>query len=827
MFLSVGNSRGLVCEMRFSRELAVWALLCCALGGVVVVYLSLVLEMNGEALIMPIDDTYIHFQYARQMATGHPFTYNTGEPPTSGATSLIYTPLLAIGYLLGFTGLSLSYWAIFLGVLSFLLSSWLIYQSVREAGGSQLLSTLTMLTLALNGAFIWAALSGMEATLFVFAVLLCLYAYQKEWQQKAVLAGILVALIRPEGALVAVLLAAALIWRHWKSRHRFFAWAILPVIAASLQPVLNLWLTGSFSASGNQAKSHFHDVTSPMIDHLQKTLEFWVRMWREFIEGRARFGDPYVPGVITLLAMIMIGLGVRYSLKKREIHPALLAGLWAVLMSAAVATLETAFWHYKRYQLPIMALFVPLTGWLLVLLARHFKHEWPFTALAGIALLLSIQTNATFIELYQNNVSVTANLQFSMANWINTNLPANARVGVFDVGAVAYIGGHPIYDVVGLTTPGVARASRQGPGAVYDTMASHPQRPDFFALYPDVHVETVYLMRTRVWGQTLAQFEAPPVPNAAAAGKYQLVAEANWEGLDKANRIQQPSSLAYLEGFREIESINVGDINSEKASQYDWHNQAKVQGYLTSLDELPYFACQAQPCVVVDGTRSINGGESFSLPGIEMDEDYLIVMRVHAREPAELAFGCGEKRGIRVVPAIPGYWVELAFLVPGSADNFCIEAQEGTYHAARYWVYAGHYDYQAPDVTPLADWGGISLLEYEIEQNTDALTVDLTWFANGDNLPRDGKLFVHLYDDPYQAPVAQWDGYLRKTLPLANLLPGIWDEQIQVSLTNVPAGDYTIGIGFYDKYSGQRFPVQARHTDPEGQRVMLRTITIP
>ncbi len=49
---------------------------------------------------MPLDDAYIHFQYARSIATGQPYAYNPGLPPTSGATSFLYPYLLALGYLI-------------------------------------------------------------------------------------------------------------------------------------------------------------------------------------------------------------------------------------------------------------------------------------------------------------------------------------------------------------------------------------------------------------------------------------------------------------------------------------------------------------------------------------------------------------------------------------------------------------------------------------------------------------------------------------------------------------------------------------------------------
>ena len=42
-----------------------------------------------------LDDAYIHFQYARAIAEGHPLRFQAGEPFTSGATSLLWPTLLA------------------------------------------------------------------------------------------------------------------------------------------------------------------------------------------------------------------------------------------------------------------------------------------------------------------------------------------------------------------------------------------------------------------------------------------------------------------------------------------------------------------------------------------------------------------------------------------------------------------------------------------------------------------------------------------------------------------------------------------------------------
>src|SRR5262245_8144121 len=81
---------------------------------------------------MPLDDVYIHFQYARALAEGHPFQYNPGQPATSGATSLLYPVLLAAGYLVGFQGERLAWWAVGIGILSWIGSAWLVYGIIEQ-----------------------------------------------------------------------------------------------------------------------------------------------------------------------------------------------------------------------------------------------------------------------------------------------------------------------------------------------------------------------------------------------------------------------------------------------------------------------------------------------------------------------------------------------------------------------------------------------------------------------------------------------------------------------------------------------------------------------
>src|SRR4051812_42879849 len=66
----------------------------------------------------PLDDVFIHFDYARATARGYPFQWSEGNGFSSGNTSLSYPFVLALGYWVGFRGLSLMHWAAIVACLS-------------------------------------------------------------------------------------------------------------------------------------------------------------------------------------------------------------------------------------------------------------------------------------------------------------------------------------------------------------------------------------------------------------------------------------------------------------------------------------------------------------------------------------------------------------------------------------------------------------------------------------------------------------------------------------------------------------------------------------
>ncbi len=80
-------------------------------------YGYMMLQTGGE-WSAPLDDVFIHFDYARAAAEGHPFEWFSGNGYSSGNTSLLYPFVLAAGYLIGFRGGLLMMWAAIVAMTS-------------------------------------------------------------------------------------------------------------------------------------------------------------------------------------------------------------------------------------------------------------------------------------------------------------------------------------------------------------------------------------------------------------------------------------------------------------------------------------------------------------------------------------------------------------------------------------------------------------------------------------------------------------------------------------------------------------------------------------
>ncbi len=810
-------------------------------------YLTGSVQASGVgAPLMPVDDAYIHFQYARQIAAGQPYAYNPGLPPSSGATSLLYPYVLAVGYLIGFQGLTLGVWAMGIGAVTLLLAGLAVYRIQRLLMVPTGLAAAGMLAFMIGGAVTWHAFSGMETGLMLAFSLWTLAAILGGEVRAFSLWATLLALTRPEGSIMAVLAAgvwgAADVFGVSRARVRHAVPLLLPVLAAGVQPLVNLALTGTLSAAGNQAKSLFGIIPAYPDEILRRVLANIGQMVLELLTGVNPDGILYLPPLLLLLALIGMG---RYISRTRCWLPGLVLLLWFAVLIVAISTLDTAFWHFKRYQMPLLGLLFPLALAAFAGTDRRLR-----LVVIGYIGLASVVSAAGFYGYYQQNVRSVAAQPLAMAQWLAANTPVDAVVAVHDVGMMRYLGDRTTVDMVGLTTPGAADAWRNGPGAAGEFLAAYEPRPDFVAAYTDARGLN-YLAQTGVYGAQLTGFTATfdPRYNVALGGTFQGIFQPDWTPVDRAATMLQPSTQAYAAGMRLVDQVDVADLASEQAHGYQWQDAERAEGFATEFYQQTYVDCAVPACQVADGGRRINGSESFTLH-VTPGEDLLLVTRVQPITAGVLRIYARETLiATRWLPAIPGQWLEIPTLIPAEVVTDATlpvriipEISGGYYQPYMHFVWQGNYQ---PAETALTGTlvtfqdGHIRawIARPQIVTGADGgqrLDLQIIWETDG-TATGDYLTFVHVYADSAQPPVAQ-AGDRRPgqgTLPPGNWLPGTLTDHFVVDLSQFSGGDYPLAFGLYDAQTQVRLLPELVSSDGSitidavNRRVLLDSLIVP
>jgi hypothetical protein len=660
-----------------------------------------------------------------------------------------------------------------------------------------------------TGVVAWHYLSGMETGLMSLAALLTLLMVVQQRPRGFVLAAAALALLRPEGGIMAVLACGAMLLTLRPATWRQRLFLLLPLAALALQPLVNWLITGTFIASGNQSKSILGMVPfipEVVIDRIGTNL---ARTWRDFFTGQdAEYGS-FLPLLNAPLALVGLLLALRRPAWRTM---GLLLILWALAVTAAVATLDTAFWHFRRYQLPIMALFFPLlmlplaAGWRVIANSRR-RYSLSLVLLVGAGIVLAASSRQ-FLAYYTLNVRYVVAQPLSMARWLAAHTPPAAVVAVHDAGMMRYMGGRTTLDIVGLTTPGAADYWRNGPGSVAEFLMR--RQPDYIASYGDGHGYGLALIAdTSLYGEPLAGFPVALAAgsNVALAAPFQGIYQPNYAPQARRETALQTSIQPYLDGFRLVAAVNVADVASEREYAYRWQNSRAPQGFPTDVYEIAYVNCAAD-CRLRDGGRRINHEEAFTVP-VTPGQAVILVTRVNAMHRVEYNVYADEQFvGTRFVPQERGRWLEIPTLIPAAlvTDSTLtlrirVNSPDGDYMPYYHLLYQGDYAVPAPPAAPLVQFQDGALLLADLVQRLEGRTLqlDVTWFT-GQGARGDYAIFVHAYaGDGSQPQVAQTD--VRpggNALPPGNWLPGYLRDTISVNLAALPAGTYRLALGLYD-----------------------------
>jgi hypothetical protein len=666
----------------------------------------------------------------------------------------------------------------------------------------------------------------METIVLAALSVAALGAVAAQRRRLAVALAALCGLVRPEGGVLALLVAG---WVLLESRNRMRAAipALVAVASALLQPAINLALTGKLTATGFMVKSWVYNIPAYPEDILQSIVSLYARVWYDLVRGVPEWGW-VMPPLLAGAGLAYFGGGAIAELRQRRVGFLLVGFGWVLVGTFSITLLQMASWHYGRYQLSFVVLLIIGGVCAVAAVASWLPSRWRFGVTWLFIALAIVSTGASAVYAHSSlleSIHVTQTQVVGMSDWLRNNTPQDARIGAHDVGVIAYRSGRYIYDVLGLGSPDTATAWRHGPGAVYEQMERSPNRPTWFATYPHV-MAFAYFQVTNLFAEEHATFPMPSTTSGVSisAGE-QRIYRADWSLLNSGDRLRQPDVIERLEGLRLVDSLDVADLLDEEQHDYRWWNVAKLPGFATEAKQLAYRVPADE--IVMDGGRLLTGGDEMTVR-VEPHRDLWLAARLHPQNGARMrVFVDDASVGEWVIPQLAGHWLETVFQVPAefvSGERIRIRLaasgdDPGFRHYAPYyyWFYQGDSTYRpaAPSYPVSALLGdSIRLLGYDLV--TDAVgagqtfTVTLYWQAVAP--VRDSyKVFVHVAaaDGSVQAQSDSLPVFDTRTTPTWGAGEIIIDPHRIVIPAGQAAGDYLLTCGLYlESGSMVRLPVK-------------------
>src|SRR5918994_3127616 len=624
---------------------------------------------NGVNISAPLDDTFIHLQYGRQIGEGEWFRYNDGDPVSTGASSFLYVLVLGAAHFLGISDGHLLGFAIILGAGLFVLAALLGYELGRRLAGERA-GLWSGVLIAANGAFAWGATSGMEVALFSVLILGTLLAFLRELSSGLFLLtpslAALAALTRPEGLLFALFISGAVVSKLLKDSRKnrpmpssrtaaALLYALLPFAAGVAQHLFYRIATGSSVQNGVLAKSLLYEPVFYPTESLDAVFQNLSKLSLSVLTGLEP-GNYLFPGTILFCVLGTLYLAMEDA-RYRMFAVASVTALVLAMSSTAILGLPGAWgWHHYRYLLPF---FPPVLVFAVVgfySLRSLTRKSWLPEALASFAILCSLLSLPVWAATTGGNSLQIKEQQVSVGYWIRENLPPGVSVGVNDAGAMRYYGGHRTVDLIGLTTNGLALPTRNGVGSLYETLEKMPEekRPDYFAIYPTWFPG---FEASGVLDQEIARFAISDRPEVAGivGGSEVVVFRADWSLAQSGEAFQGEGSVK--------DTLDIADLGSETEHDYEMHMP------LIGLEPANFLTRERSPDgeMVVDGGRELPGAEEFTIRGLSRNRPVEVVMRTTSAPFALQVQADGRHVGEWDFQPSGSRWQQATFTIPAES----------------------------------------------------------------------------------------------------------------------------------------------------------------
>jgi hypothetical protein len=620
--------------------------------AVALVFLAFMLAATGGHFVPQIADLYLVCQYAKAFAEGHPFRYNPGDPPSTGATSLLHTLMLAVPHAVGIRGEALVAFAILTGIVFYCLTVVLAIRVGRLLAGPRE-GALAGALVALGGPVVWGFLYGADIALFMFLVLWLLAAWLEGWAagtaRKWIVPAALLSLARPEGLPLALILAAG--WLLGPARRAGGAARLVPLVpvgAGVAVLVLYRVVTGFWLGTSVADKSLVANYG--LGESLGIVAEYGIDVTRGLLLGfypsqaPIGFSRGWAPLYFAPFALLLVILGV---VRVPEPYRRPLQ-VWALALTALFVLLAPNMFlgaHFHRYIMWAFPTVHVLTavglGHAARLVARDdlaFEKAL-FRAAAVVLVVLGGLSTLRFAVIYGDLAGEISRRDLAAAQWIRNNLPAGTPIANLAT-SVEYLTGHRSLNLHGVTTAaffGNRTAEREA--GVLESLSRLPpaERPLYLVTTASAQ-EKYPSMRELV--------EPSPLFRSTSFGDEIEIYRTRFDVLGRNAAFYLPETRAAVQGLQEVDRLNVCDSRDEAAHDYEFRSgmgglrlfgTPRVASYSAArgsggtgesppLEERARIHSERANDKVADAGRLILGEESFRVR-TSAGRDLIIVLR--------------------------------------------------------------------------------------------------------------------------------------------------------------------------------------------------------
>ncbi len=382
-----------------------------------------------------LDDSWIYATYARNLATGHGYSFNPGEH-IGGATGPLYVFLLAALYSI-FRDVVLPAKA--LGILCLGAASLVTYFTMKRMDPTGAVKRLLAgVLMAISPVLIWGSVAGLELPLYLLAACLGFYFYVRGQGTLAVLAWSIGIWLRPDGLFLVA--AGLLLWRGGGLRS---AWkpALVALVILGAYFAFNEAVGGRLFPTSVGVKTH---IGGDLLGRERRIVGQWLDLW-----GVPHRAGRFEGDAVFLLPALIVGV-----VRTWRRWPLLVVYLVTFPVVFALVGQPTGqYGRYIVYVVPI-GILLGLEGFE-TFARRAFPRtrQAAFVAMGVLCVVWQIGSGWILGISHGWNVrNINGMHRYIGETMRKANSPGDT-IAVNDVGAMGYFSDCYIVDLVGLVSP--------------------------------------------------------------------------------------------------------------------------------------------------------------------------------------------------------------------------------------------------------------------------------------------------------------------------------------------------------------------------------------